>query len=262
MKSLFPSSKMLTTKFLQILAIAPVFASASCGYLRNVRDDFLDIGTLAVGAVPPVMPFSGKDGDGAKSVGFIPPAIGVYVEATDFWHFGALYKNTVDAEWDRRGLGVVADERTKLGFGPCHSVQIDQKPIYTNDYKSSGNELDGWREHMIALKDPIFDRSAKQMMFDGTTFARPMQPNSPKGSQPGLHRGWQDWETFSLELGISEPFFFHTGLYFRIGFDPSQVFDFVLCLIGIDLYQDNAYFYSTGALKYSNSEAAMDGDRK
>ena len=128
------------------MAIAPVLAAASCGYLRNVRDDFLDIGTLAVGAVPPVMPFSASDGEGAKSAGFIPPAIGVYVEATDFVHAGALYKDTVDADWDRRGLGIVADERTKLGFGPCHSVKIEQKPIYTNDYKISGNDLDAWRE--------------------------------------------------------------------------------------------------------------------
>jgi hypothetical protein len=218
----------------------------------------LDIGTIAVGVVPPVVPFSEGGKEGAKAVGFVPPAFGVYLEATDFVHLGAIYKATVDLEWDRRGLGVVADERLKLGIGPVHWLRINQHPLYTNVYKAPGNEMDGWRHHMEGLRDPIFNRPAKLLLFDNTTHARPKPPNAPPGTQTSglhfgrLHRGWQDWETFSLEAAISEPFLLHTGVYVRAGFDISQVFDFALGIIGLDLYSDNAYTFS-GDLRFPDA---------
>ena len=230
---------------------------SGCGYIRNVRDDFLDLGTFAVGVVPPSAPFS----EGSKSSGVIPPAYGLYIEATDFLHLGALYKATGDLEWDRRGLAVVVDERTKLGFGPAHQIRIHQTPTYANAYKTSGNELDGWRQHMASLKDPLFSRSAKQLLFSkDVLYARPPDPDTPPEEQiKGLHRGWQDWETVSIEIAIPEPFLLHTGFYLRAGFDPSQIFDLVLGLVGLDLYDDNAYTFS-GELRHPSADAEAESE--
>lgn len=235
-------------------AAAVALFAASCGYVRNVRDDFLDIGNAAVGIVPPILPGDAESAGGDKAVGFFPPAYGVYVEATDFVHLGALHKHTLDLEWDRRGLGAVNDDRTKLGFGPWHKVELDVDATWTNDYLSTGNELDGWRAHMAAMRDPIFDRAAKQMTYEKAKFARPQSRSGGADEQRGLHRGWQDWESFSLEVAVPEPFLLHTGIYLRAGFDPSQIFDFALSLIGLDLYGDNAYRLG-GAVRYPNDSA-------
>ena len=202
------------------------FLSAGCGYVKNVRDDMMDIGTASVGFTPPVIPGD----DGGEAVGPITPTIGVYAEATEFFHLGALGKGSGDLEWDRRGAGVVADSRVKLGFGPFHWGRINQKPIWVNDYKEEGNELDGWREHMREMEDPLFDAPAKELVFreefNDTRF---------------MHKGWQDWETFSLEVAIPEPFITHCGFYTRLGVDPSQIFDAALSIVCLDLYDDAAY---------------------
>ncbi|MBT4821295.1 MAG: hypothetical protein HON70_36635, partial [Lentisphaerae bacterium] len=60
---------------------------------------------------------------------------------------------------------------------------------------------------------------------------------------------WQDWETISAEIAFPEPFILHSGFYLRAGFDPSQIFDLALSVIGLDLYQDAAYTWC-GDYKY------------
>lgn len=202
-----------------------VAGSSGCGYLKNVRDDAMDCFMFGVGVVPPVVP--GKEGN--QAVGFLPPSLGLYVQVTDFFHFGALYKASADLEWDRRGAGVLIDQRSKIGFGPLHRVRIKQTPICVNAYKDEGNQMDGWREHMRNLRDPVFDAPAKELIF------RDMKP------QPFLANGWQDWEMISVEIAIPEPFILHSGFNVRAGIDPSQILDFALGLVGIDLYDDNAY---------------------
>jgi hypothetical protein len=216
-------------------------SATGCGYLKNLRDDALDCGTFAVGIVPPVVPTA----EGPKVVGFLPPAIGAYVQVTDFFHLGALFKATGDAEWDRRGLGLTVDRRTELGLGPIHHVYIEQTPIAANDYKTTANELDGWRAHMDKLTDPVFGAPAKTLIYvpveDTVTGCK---------SLPYLPRGWQDWETISVELAVPEPFILHTGFYVRAGVDVSQVFDLVLSVFCIDLYGDAAYECWSGEPKY------------
>jgi len=214
-----------------------VLWSAGCGYFKNVRDDMMDIGTVSIGISPPVMP-----GEKGKALGFLPHCIGVYVEATDFLHLGALLKRGVDAEWDRRGAGIIEDTRAKFGFGPWHYVRIDQQPITANAYKEEGNELDGWREYMRDLNDPFFDAPAKELIF-----------KYQKEGVPYPYKGWQDWEMFSAEVAIPEPFITHSGLYVRVGFDVSQVFDAVLSLVGIDLYADRAYNMD-GSLRFGGEQ--------
>ena len=254
---------MKTTALLPALLALIVLAS-SCGYARNVRDDFLDIGTFAIGGVSPIKPSA--NGSEPQAAGFLPPAFGLYVQATDFFQAGALYKNTVDLEWDRRGYGIVADERYKAGFLFMNKeVRINHSPIYMNDYKTTGNNKDGWREHLDGLRDPIYCKPAKTLLFNDKVGGGDSSCNLPAGlrlndvgAEPHdsrLYLGWQDWETFSVELGISEPFFFHTGIYLRAGFDPSQIFDFFVGLFCIDLYTDNAYDYWTGELLYQSDDS-------
>ena len=202
-------------------------AASGCGYLKNLRDDFNDCFILGAGIVTPVAPTSG----GNQAVGPLPPSIGIYAEATEFLHLGALYKASADLEWDRRGMSIVADERAKIGLGPLHYVNVTQKPIIANAYKVEGNQMDGWRQHMRSLTDPVFSRPAKELIFE-----------SPL-PEPFLQRGWQDWEVISLEVAIPEPFLLHSGLNVRAGVDPSQIFDFVLGIFCIDLYDDNAFTF-------------------
>jgi hypothetical protein len=130
---------------------------------------------------------------------------------------------------DRRGLQTCVDQRAKAGLGPLHYIQVKQTPISANAYKIEGNQMDGWREHMRNLRDPIFNAEAKKLIRRSSY------------AQPFLHRGWQDWETFSIEVAIPEPFILHSGLNVRLGVDPSQFFDLFLGLFTIDLYDDNAY---------------------
>jgi hypothetical protein len=224
-----------------------VVSSAGCGYLKNVRDDLLDVGTVAVGMVPPVVPTD----SGTKAVGFVPPAFGAYVQVTDLLHLGAIYSATGDLAWDRRGYGVLVDVRRKIGIGPIHDVYIKQTPILTNAYKQPDSEMAGWQSHMDNLRDPIFGASAKTMIFkpEKWTLDGYGAEGSPWESLPWLSHGWQDWEMISAEVAIPEPFILHTGFYVRVGVDPSQVFDLLLGLFCIDLYGDAAYNFD-GSLKY------------
>jgi hypothetical protein len=212
--------------------------ASGCGYLKNTRDDFMDCFILGVGGVVPVVPVDGE----TRAVGFLPPSIGAYLEVTEFFHLGALFKVSGDLEWDRRALGAVVDKRIKVGLGPLHYVSVQQWPSrsFSNAYKIEGNQMDGWREHMRNLTDPVFGRPAKELVF-----------NKP-GGLSFLQRGWQDWEVVSLEIAIPEPFILHSGFNARVGFDLSQAFDFLLGLATIDFYDDNAYTFS-GKLQYPST---------
>jgi len=238
--------------------------AGGCGYLRNVHEDFLDLGTFALGYVPPVAPGE----DGPQAIGFLPPCIGAYVEVTEFLHLGYLYKATGDVEWDRRGLGATVDKRRKIGFGPWHQVMIEQDPVCVNAYKQPEGPMQAWREHMADLSDPIFNRPGKVMIYE----PRELEDEDPafeahirartgadvgatvRPVLPVLPRGWQDWETISVELAVPEPFILHSGFYLRAGFDPSQVLDLALSLLCIDLYGDAAYTFWSGDYLYTTEE--------
>lgn len=242
--------------------------AAGCGYVKNVRDDLLDVGSFAIGGVPPVVPFS----EGAQAVGPLPPAIGVYVELTEFLHFGYLYKATGDIQWDRRSLGTMIDTRRKVGFGPFHSVTIKQEPICADAYKTPGGPMEAWRQHMADLKDPLFQRDAKVLIYEPEEYAPEMEVSSYETylriasgsggggmaetdeSLPFLYRGWQDWETISVEVAVPEPFLLHSGFYIGVGCDPSQVFDLALSLLCIDIYDDAAYEFWSGDYRFLTDE--------
>lgn len=262
---------MVRITFVLVALVGLLVSTTGCGYVKNVRDDVLDVGTFAVGIVPPVV--GGEDGP--QAVGFLPPCFGAYLEVTEFLHLGYLVKATGDLEWDRRGLGVMKDVRRKAGLGPWHTIGIEQTPIFADDYKTPGSPMEGWREHMRSMRDPIFNRPAKILIYgagadeevmdadelrwaeirariDGQTDVRQGLLDVPE--LPDLHRGWQDWETISFEIAIPEPFLLHSGFYLRAGFDPSQIFDMVLGLVGVDLYRDAAYECMSGDYKYLTAQ--------
>ena len=51
------SRKLRAVAVAALLMVTASF-SAGCGYLKNVRDDLMDCGTLSVGIVPPIVPGS------------------------------------------------------------------------------------------------------------------------------------------------------------------------------------------------------------
>ena len=253
----------MRSRVLLVALCGLMLGGGGCGYLKNVRDDVMDIGSFAVGYVPPVAPLGGE----MKAVGPIPPAFGVYVEATEFLHLGFIYKATADLEWDRRGLQTCVDIRRKIGVGPLHSVRIKQIPLWPDTYKDPDSPMQAWRDHMDSLRDPVFGRSAKTMIYkpDGGSAEEMTQlqayVRASSGAQdvealnlPYLYRGWQDWETFSVELAVPEPFILHSGFAVRASVDPSQVLDLALSLLAIDLYGDSAYKFWSGDYKYLSPE--------
>jgi hypothetical protein len=241
-------TRLLRGVLVSVVLAGLLLGAAGCGYARNVRDDALDCGTLAAGVVPPVVPFE----EGPYAIGPLPPALGVYVELTEFFHLGALFKATGDLEWDRRGLSATVDVRRKFGVGPIHSVYIDQDPVLANAYKLPDSDMNGWRQHMEELSDPLFNSPAKVLIYEPEEVSLVDEFSEEEfvwKQLPWMSRGWQDWEVFSFEVAIPEPFVLHSGLYFRAGIDPSQVFDLVLSVFGLDLYGDAAYDVE-GNLKY------------
>lgn len=212
-----------------LIGLLGIFLSTiGCGYVKNARDDFLDIGTFAVGGKVP-SPAPEKDAESTPSI--LP--IGIYVQATDIFHAGVIQKRTWDLAWDRRGLSVAEDARLKYSFGPWHFVRIDQAPIMANDYKEEGNALDGWRAYMRDWKGPITAAAAKELIF-----------RKESDYLPYFYKGWRDWDGISLELALSDPFILHSGVYARAGVHPAQAVDFVLSLFHLDfLYHDAAYHF-------------------
>lgn len=235
-----------TQNVLRIVAVGAIGFLAGCGYLKNVRDDALDIGTASVGVVTPVAPGE----EGTFGIGPIPPAFGLYAQATDFIQLGAIAKATGDLEWDRRGFGLTGDVRKKVGLLFLHDIYIKQYPFAVNAYKKPGSKLQGWRNHMDSLSVFSSNTSAKTLIYEPKASDEVTLANwTERPSLPYFHNGWQNWEIFSLEAAIPEPFLLHSGLYVRLGVDPSEVFDFALGLICLDLYSDNAFRFF-GAVKH------------
>jgi len=278
-----------------VLAVAAgsLLAAGGCGYCKNVSDDFRDCFIVGAGVTPPVV----STEEGTLVAGIFPPSMGLYVEATDLIHLGAICKASGDVESDRRGAGVVADSRVKMGLGPWRYVKVNQKPISVNDYKAEGNELDGWREHMRQMKDPLFHAPGKELIFRDaieflkvgeepkavaveakpartqeedwfgdwniadprssrkTAAPKPVEPAPQAKAESGwgwpkLRNGWQNWQIISLEIAVPEPILTKTGFNVRFGFDISEMADFALSLVGLDLYSDAAYEWWSGKVKY------------
>lgn len=209
---------------LLILFAGMLLGTAGCSnsrYLTNRYYDFRDMGAVAVGV-------SSQN----SCTGLFPPALGAYVEVTDFLHLGAITHSGYVAELDMRGSGVYYEERTRLGLLFWQAIHDDQdytNARYRNYFKTPGNMWERWMRGCVMswgdspAKDLTYDHWMEDMQYG--FFLR--------------HRGWQYWEYIGGEFAICEPFLTHLGVTLRLGFDPSEISDFVLGWFGVDFNHDD-----------------------
>lgn len=206
------------------LALVPVLALLTtaltgCRYGNNRAADFGDIFQLGAGLTT-------ENPDS----GMLPPSLGLHVQATEFLNLGALHFSGVSAEWDGRGLFAGRESRTRVGIGPYQMVKIDQD--YANGSENYFKKMETlWADRMSSPDMTFNGRPAKELHHEAML--------SKKEGAPILHRGWQYWENFNVEASISEPFLTHFGFNLRVGFDPSEISDFVLGWFTVDYKHDD-----------------------
>jgi hypothetical protein len=153
------------------------------------------------------------------------------VQATEFVNLGAVHFAGYSAEMDGRGFFAGKENRTRLGLGPFQALRIDQD--YANGsenyFKKSDSE---WCRRMAARELRWHDRPAKELNYR-------YWADSMSVGWPVMHRGWQYWENCGVELALCEPFLSHVGFTLRVGFDPSEISDFVFGFFGIDFKEDD-----------------------
>lgn len=199
-----------------LVLIGVLLNTTGCRYMTNRYYDFRDTWALGVG-------ISTEN----SSAGILPPALGVYVEATDFLHLGAIRHYGPVAEVDLRGSGVYYEELDRLGLGPWQAIHLDQDYLHsdTKNYFKTPNTL--WENRMKNALNSWQGVPAKDLTY--THWAEPLT------AQYGYflrHRGYQYWEYMGAEAAICDPLFTHFGIYLRAGFDISECSDFLLGWFG------------------------------
>ncbi len=189
-------------------------------YFANRHADFHDIFQIGVGYTT----------ENPKT-GVIPPSLGAHIQVTEFLNLGWIHFTGKTAELDGRGSFCGSEQRTRLGFGPYQRLYIDQD--YANgkeDYFKKYDTL--WNDRMHTPEMSWGKWPAKQLNYEDWSM-------SPREASPLMPRGYQYWENLNAELCISEPFITHFGLNFRFGFDPSEIFDFILGVTTFDFKRDD-----------------------
>lgn len=193
---------------------------SGCHYVQNRTDDLCDIFQAGVGLT--------SENPGS---GMAPPSLGAYVQVTEFINLGALYFNGISAEMDGRGFFAGPEERLRVGFLPWQRVKFDQ-----DYYKGSENYFKKedalWTKRMNSTTMRWWNKPAKELEY--TFYAMEVTDGIPV-----MARGWQYWENVSVEVCVSEPFVTHLGLDLRLGFDLSEVSDFVLGIFFVDFKNDD-----------------------
>ena len=216
---------MQSRKWLGLILLSGLVLSATtgcgCRYMTNRYYDFRDMGAVSVGV-------SAEN----SATGIVPPALGLYFEATDFLHLGAIKHVGYTAEMDLRGTGVYWEDRTRLGLLFWQALNINQDirdANYKNYFKTPGTKWAQW------MRSPLMcwgDSPAKDLTYC----------HWKEDLQYGCflrHRGYQYWEYVGVEAAICEPFLTHFGLNLRLGFDVSETSDFLLGWFGIDYKHDD-----------------------
>src|SRR5688572_1122457 len=241
-----------------IALVALQLAATGCSYLRNRRDDLADIFIIGAG--------------GTVAGGPVPASLGLYLEATEFLHLGAMGFSGYMAGIDRRGSAVAEVNReVKVGLGPYHAWHIDESYGPANSYKSGAmaywESRMGWEpeQQRVAVLGPPLSISALPPMRRDEELGAFHQAKGPRGggdwgesahgadhSIPAKRmrfhdatlgafpRGWQDWGFLGVDVAIGEPFVLHAGVRVRAGMDISQITDFVLGILTLDIYRDDA----------------------
>lgn len=204
-----------------LILVCLLLTSTGCRYLTNRYYDMRDTFAVGVGVTTenPV-------------TGVVPPSLGVYLDLTDLFQFGAIHYNGYTAELDMRGSFIGPEAYTRVGFlwwQMLYKNQSYENALYYNKFK---DEKFAWCHRMESVGMTKYGRAAKEVHYER------IADYKTHGTWL-LHRGWQYWEYTGLEFAISEPFLTHAGLMARFGIDLSEVSDFVLGWVLIDFKHDD-----------------------
>lgn len=189
-------------------------------YAVNRMADFRDIFQFGLGLTT----------ENPKS-GVIPPTVGLYVQLTEFLNAGAVTFHGKTWEMDGRGFFSGMEDRTRIGILPYQELMIDQDyGEGSENYFKKSDTL--WNDRMGSKAMRWGNASAKELNYENWSIAR-------RQGSPIMHRGWQYWENINVEIGIPEPFITHFGLNLRLGFDPSEIFDWILGFTTFDFKKDD-----------------------
>ncbi|MCX7049154.1 MAG: hypothetical protein NTX50_27165 [Candidatus Sumerlaeota bacterium] len=212
-----PAHRMFVIAALACLSIG---LSGCCQYGQNRLYDFCDI-----------FQFGGGVTSQNPKAGITPPAIGVYVQATEYMNLGAVYFNGSLAEMDGRGFYAGPEEHLRYGLFCYQGTQINQNYLAgSENYFKKSKCL--WTKRMNSNAMRWNKTPAKELDYE--YFAEEIHEGFPI-----MPRGWQYWENVAVELGISEPFLTHLGFDIRVGIDPSEISDFILGIFTIDYNNDD-----------------------
>lgn len=203
------------------LLLGVLTLSGGCRYFTNRYYDARDIISIGAG-VTAQNPITGP----------VPPSLGLYFEATDWLHLGAIHFNGYTAECDLRGTFVGPERETRYGLLWWQMIQKNQSyadACYVNKFK---DEDFAWCHRMESLGLRFGGHPAKRLHYER------YRTNLIYGSTL-LHRGWHYWEYAGFEAAISEPLFTHAGIMLRAGFDFSEIPDFLLGWAGLDMNRDD-----------------------
>jgi outer membrane protein OmpA-like peptidoglycan-associated protein len=178
-------------------------------YTANRKYDFYDIWNLGVGF-----------GFENPKTGPWPPALGVHAQVSDYVNLGAMHFSGYKIERDGRGFFKGMESRTRFGFLPMQSIRIDQDYV-DGEYNYFKRDDTLWARRLDTTMMRFKKSPAKDLNY------RYWRDELHKGA-PLFHRGWQYWLNSGLEIGVCDPFFTHLGLNLQIGFDMSEVSDWIL----------------------------------
>lgn len=195
---------------------ASVLATTGCRYMANRYYDFRDVFQVGAG-VTAENPVTGP----------LPPALGLYVNVTEYLHLGAIHFNGVVAEADMRGTFVGPQSTTQFGFLWWQQYQNYEDYKNASVMNSFKDAEFPWCSRLESVPLMYRGRPAKSLHYEFWSMA----------AQRGcflVPRGYQYWGATGVQLAICEPFLTHAGIMLKLGIDPSEFSDFVLGLACID----------------------------
>jgi hypothetical protein len=223
-----------------LLASLSVTLLGGCNYLRQRGDDFRDIWVLSVGGTHAV-----------DQSAWIAPSLGVFAEALWFG-VGAITHNGGSAELlDGRGTFIGLESRTRIGLLIYQWWRIQQVyrnsdtdlpgPAYANGFKDpnpADPALAEWHERMAnhgytrwLLPSGAYDPRKIMIHEDGEFH----------GGWFPLLRGWQHLWSVQVSAAAGFPLT-HISFYVRVGFDVSEIMDFIVSALGYDMWDDDVHY--------------------
>lgn len=167
--------------------------------------------------------------------GPLTPTLGLHLQVTDYAHLGWLRYGGCSAEMEGRGFGTCMETRKIMGIGPFFKWDVDQEGLLMSYYKD-GEASSRWAQRMD-FEEANDGCSAHTVVHSG-------DGRFGYGEEAVHPRGWHNFAYTGVEvalpLGIPyTPVDTHLGFTLRVGFDTSQLTDFVLGFVGLDFWHDD-----------------------